>query len=100
MGQSLQNMYNNPAYARADYRAMAQRILAEDHPNAGVILNAANQWEVFTYYYPDAGNVYPLPEGRSRPNPDEIDLALSQIAAQHDRIYAIFGVKPSVTRSG
>ncbi len=90
MGQSLQNMYNNPAYARADYRAMAQRILAEDHPNAGIILNAANQWEAFTYYYPDAGNVYPLPEGRSRPTPDEIDATLSQIADQHDRIYAIF----------
>jgi hypothetical protein len=90
MGQSLQNMYGDPAYARADYRAMAQRILAEDHPNAGVILNAANQWEAFTYYYPDDGNVYPLPAGRSRPNPDDIDATLSQIAARHDRLYAIF----------
>ncbi|MCA9943889.1 MAG: hypothetical protein KC449_10430 [Anaerolineales bacterium] len=90
MRQSLQNMFSDPAYARADYRAMANRILGEDHPNAGVILNAANQWEAFTYYYPDAGNVYPLPEGRSRPNPDEIDATLSQIAARHDRIYAIF----------
>lgn len=90
MIQSLQNMYADPAYARADYRAMAQRILAEDHPNAGVILNAANQWEAFTYYFPDDGNVYPLPAGRSRPNPDDIDAALSQIAAQHNRIYAIF----------
>ena len=90
MVRSLQNMYTDPAYARADYRAMAQRILAEDHPNAGVILDAANQWEVFTYYFPDEGNVYPLPEGRSRPNPDEIDATLSQIAAQHDRLYAIF----------
>ncbi|MEZ4592785.1 MAG: hypothetical protein R3D55_16805 [Chloroflexota bacterium] len=90
MWQSLQNMYTDPAYARADYRAMAQRILAEDHPNAGVILNAANQWEAFTYYFPDDSNVYPLPEGRSRPNPDDIDATLSQIAAQHDRLYAIF----------
>ncbi|MBK8900055.1 MAG: hypothetical protein IPM53_02615 [Anaerolineaceae bacterium] len=90
MVQSLQNMVGDPAYARADYRAMARRILAEDHPNAGVILNAANQWEAFTYYFPDDGRVYPLPEGRSRPNPDEIDATLSQIAAEHDRIYAIF----------
>lgn len=90
MGQSLQNMYSDPAYARANYRGMAQRILAEDHPNAGIILNAANQWEVFTYYFPDEGNVYPLPEGRSRPKPDEIEVTLSEIAAQHDRIYAIF----------
>ncbi|MCB8979971.1 MAG: hypothetical protein H6657_21380 [Ardenticatenaceae bacterium] len=90
MWQSLQNMYGDPAYARADYRAMAQRILAEEHPNAGVILDAANQWEAFTYYFPDEGNVYPLPEGRSRPTPEAIDATLSQIAAQHDRIYAIF----------
>ncbi|MBK7894205.1 MAG: hypothetical protein IPJ90_04815 [Anaerolineaceae bacterium] len=90
MIQSLQNMHSDPAYARADYRAMAQRILAEDHPNAGVILNAANQWEAFTYYFPDDGNVYPLPEGRSRPTPEAVDAALSQIAAQHDRLYAIF----------
>ncbi len=90
MVQSLQNMYDDPAYARADYRAMANRILAEDHPHAGIILNAANQWEAFTYYYPDTGNVYPLPQGRSRPNPDEIDAALSAISAQHDRLYAIF----------
>ncbi len=90
MAQSLQNMVSDPTYARADYRSMANRILAEDHPNAGVILNAANQWEVFTYYYPDEGNVYPLPEGRSRPDPDAIDATLSQIAARHDRIYAIF----------
>ena len=90
MGQSLQNMYSEPTYARADYRSMAQRILVEAHPNAGVILNAPNQWEVFTYYFPDESNVYPLPEGRSRPNPDEIDAALSEVAAQHDRIYAMF----------
>ena len=90
MVQSLQNMYSDPAYARADYRAMANRILAEAHPNAGVILDAANQWEAFTYYYPDEGNVYPLPQGRSHPNPDEIDATLSDIAAQHDRLYAIF----------
>jgi uncharacterized membrane protein len=90
MAQSLQNMYSNPAYARADYRAMANRIVAEDHPNAGVILDAANQWEAFTYYYPDEGNVYPLPEGRSRPDPVQIDATLGEITARHDRIYAIF----------
>ncbi|GJM41150.1 MAG: hypothetical protein DHS20C20_14320 [Ardenticatenaceae bacterium] len=90
MWQSLQNMYGDPAYARADYRGMANRILAEDYPDAGIILNAANQWEAFTYYYPDGDNIYPLPEGRSRPNPDEIDASLRQIGDEHGRIYAIF----------
>ncbi len=88
--QSLQNLYTNPAYARTDYRAMAARIKAEGHPNAGVILNAANQWEAFTYYFPDESAVYPLPKGRSRPRPEVIDAALSQIASKHTRLYAIF----------
>lgn len=88
--QSLNNLYHNPAYVRADYRGMAQRILAEGHPNAAVILDAPNQWEVFTYYFPDESAVYPLPKGRSRPNPAEIDALLGEIAERYGRIYAIF----------
>lgn len=88
--QSLHNLYYNAAYARADYRALAARILAENHANAGIILNAPNQWEVFTYYYPDETAVYPLPKGRSRPQPEQIETTLREIAAQHDRLYAIF----------
>ena len=88
--QSLDNLYHNPAYARADYRGMAQRILDEAHPNAAVILDAPNQWEVFTYYFPDESVVYPLPKGRSRPNPAEIDAVLGEIAGEYGRIYAIF----------
>ncbi len=87
---SLRNLYTNPAYARADYRGMAAHILADDHPDAGIILNAPNQWEVFTYYYPDDTAVYPLPEGRSRPTPEAVAAALTTITAQHDRLYAIF----------
>ncbi len=87
--RSLNNMYHNPAYARADYRGMAAQIEAEAHPNAGVILDAPNQWEVFTYYYADE-SVYPLPKGRSHPSPAEIDATLTDIAAKHDRLYAIF----------
>ncbi|MEM7334120.1 MAG: glycosyltransferase family 39 protein [Chloroflexota bacterium] len=88
--QSLQNMYFSPAYARADYRGMAQRIIDEAHPNAGIILNAPNQWEAFTYYFPDGENVYPLPKGRTHPTEGEIDGELAPIAAQHERLYAIF----------
>lgn len=87
---SLRNLYTNPAYARADYRGMAARILADAHPGAGIILNAPNQWEVFTYYYPDDTAVYPLPKGRSHPTPGDVDAALTAITAQHDRLYAIF----------
>ena len=87
-GRALANLYNNPAYARADYRTMAARIAADAHPNAGIILDAANQWEVFTYYHRDGAPVYPLPAGR--PDPDRIAADLSEIAARHQRLYAIF----------
>lgn len=85
---SLNNLYHNPAYARADYRGMAARIAAEAHPNAGIILDAPNQWEVFTYYHRDGAPVYPLPLGQ--PDPAILEPQLAQIAADHDRIYAIF----------
>ena len=87
-GRSLQNLYFNPAYARADYRSIAARIEADDQPHAGVILNAANQWEVFTYYHRDGAPVYPIPKGQ--PQPDKIAADLAAIAARHDRLYAIF----------
>jgi hypothetical protein len=87
---SLHNLYTNPAYARADYRGIVARIEAEDHPNAGIILDAPNQWEVFTYYHREGAPVYPLPKSVSQPTPEAIAAELSQIASQHDRLYAIF----------
>ena len=85
---SLSNMYSDPLYARADYRGMASRIAAEAHPNAAVILDAPNQWEVFTYYHRDGAPVFPLPIGA--PDPSEVEPQLADIAAAHDRIYALF----------
>jgi hypothetical protein len=91
-GRSLVQMYFNPATFRADYRAIARQIAAEAHPSAAVILDAPNQWEVFTYYHrlddPAAAPVYPLPRGR--PESAAIAAELSGIAASHDRLYAIF----------
>ena len=87
---SLTNLYTNPDYARADYRGMAARIEAVGHPNAGIILDAPNQWEVFTYYHREGAPVYPLPTGVSQPTAEDIDGRLSEIAGQHTRLYAIF----------
>lgn len=91
--QSLDNMYGDPSYARADYRRIANQIAAESHPNAAILLNAANQWEVFTYYYREgeagfSAPVFPIP--RSYPDPAQIDVELKRITAEHDRIYALF----------
>ncbi len=87
-GRSLQNLYFNPAYARADYRGIAARIAADNYANAGIILNAPNQWEVFTYYHREGAPVYPIP--RNDPDPAAIDAELTDIAARHGRLYAIF----------
>lgn len=87
MAVSLANLYGDPAYARADYRGMAARI--EGYPgNAGVILVAPNQWEVFTYYHRDGAPVYPLPRGQ--PDPSLVEPELARIAAAHDRLFALF----------
>ncbi len=86
---SVHNMYNNPTYARADYRAIAAQITADNaDTNSAVILNAANQWEVFTYYYEDVGSVYPLPRGF--PDPAQIEAELLALTEQYGRLYAIF----------
>ncbi len=84
---SLRHLYADPAYARADYRAMAARIAADDG-NVGVILVAPNQWEVFTYYHRDGAPVYPLPTGQ--PDPTIVEPELARIAAAHERLYVLY----------
>jgi mannosyltransferase len=86
---ALRNYYFDPAYARDDYRGIARRILNTQHPDDAVILDSANQWEVFTYYYPDGPNVYPLP--RQRPlDQTAVETELAQIAAQHPRLFVLY----------
>jgi mannosyltransferase len=86
--RSLQNYYFDPQYARDDYRGIAQYISALEKNGDAVLLNAPNQWEIFTYYYKAELPVYPLP--RSRPL-DEAQTAeeLTEIAAEHDRLFAV-----------
>ncbi len=86
--RSLQNYYFDPQYARDDYRGIAQYISALEKQGDAVLLNAPNQWEIFTYYYKGDALVYPLP--RSRPL-DEAQTTdeLTEIAAEHNRIFAV-----------
>ncbi|MEJ2148413.1 MAG: glycosyltransferase family 39 protein, partial [Chloroflexota bacterium] len=79
----LRGLYLDPQYARDDYRAMAARILAEDGPEAAVVLDAPNQWEVFTYYYPDGPGIAPLPDSST-------EATLARLLSGHSRIYALF----------
>lgn len=89
MSASLRNLYFDPAYARDDYRAIARLVQAGARPGDAVILNAPNQWEVFTYYHRSGAQVYPLP--RTRPlDPQSTAAELEQIAARHDRLYVLW----------
>ncbi len=85
---SLLNLYGNAAFARADYRGIAAQIAGDGQLNAGIILDAPNQWEVFTYYHREGAPVYPLPKGR--PDPDIVEQQLADIADRHDRLYVLF----------
>ncbi len=83
---SLQNLYFDPAYARDDYRQIAADIRAVSRPGSAVILNAPNQWEVFTYYYPDQ-DVYPAPY---RPSVSSAERFLKPIIEEHDRLFVLY----------
>lgn len=84
---ALHETQTNPTLARDDYRGMANTITAES-ANPAVILNGANQWEVFTYYFDRVDAVYPLPQGA--PDVAAISAELTTAAANHDRLYALY----------
>ncbi len=83
---SLRNLYFNPAYARDDYRQIAADVAAQIRPGDAIILNAPNQWEVFTYYYPDQ-DVHPAPY---HPKPEQIETFLSPLVQQYRRFFVLY----------
>jgi hypothetical protein len=85
----LGNLYFNPAFARDDYRAVAARIEASARPGDAVLLNAPNQWEVFTYYHRVGAPVYPIPSARP-PDPAAVAAELAAIAAEHERLFVLW----------
>ncbi len=93
---SLYHYYTDPAYARDDYRAIANFIKAVGGPEDAVILHAEGQQEVFNYYYEQRGPnskaeapVFPLP--RQRPLDEVATLKeLEQIAGQADTVYGVY----------
>ncbi len=85
---ALNNLYTDASSFRDDYRAMAAVISSNPDTNPAIILNAPNQWEVFTYYYPDGANVYPIAKQR----PVDFDAEfnnLETIVAEHSTIYGL-----------
>ena len=87
LAPSLRNLYFNPTYARDDYRGIAADIAAVGRPGDGVILNAPNQWEVFTYYYRGDLPLYPAPY---HPTPEQVSEWLTPILASHQRLFVLY----------
>jgi len=87
-GLSLHNLYHDPRYARDDYRGIVRYIEATAGPDDAIIINAPSQIETVAYYYRGDLPMYPLP--RHRPlRRDETETELQDIAARHERVFAI-----------
>ncbi|MGC9349432.1 MAG: hypothetical protein ACP5JG_14935 [Anaerolineae bacterium] len=78
--RALDHLYHDPVFERDDYRGIAARIRAEGRPGDAILLNAPNQWEVFTYYYRGSLPVYAAPY---RPTEAEAETWVQTILAQH-----------------
>jgi hypothetical protein len=87
--RALRNYYFDPSYARADYRGIAQHIRKVGAEGDAILLNAPNQWEVFTYYYRGPLPVYPLVRSRP-PKAEAVGAELSDIATEHSRLFALY----------
>jgi len=85
---SLHNLYFDPTYFRDDYRQIAADVAAAHRPDRAqaIVLNAPNQWEVFTYYYPDR-DVYPAPY---HPRVEEVESFLSPLVERYQRLFVLY----------
>ena len=87
--RSLRNYAVDPTYARSDYRGIAALITSVEREGDAVLLNAPNQWEVFTYYYRGHATVYPLCRSRP-PDEEQVGAELETIVAQHGRLFVLY----------
>lgn len=87
--QALDALYDDPAYARADYRAIAAHLMADERPGDAIILTAPNQIEVFSYYYGGDAPLYPLPRGLGGDDA-ATQTEVEAILQQSRRVFAIF----------
>ena len=89
MAQGIPPLYNDAAYQRADYRAIAAIATSELDANDAIMLNAPNQAEVFNYYYRGAAQVYGLPAGLGGDD-SATAAAVDDLISGSDRIYVVY----------
>jgi mannosyltransferase len=82
-------LHSDPAYQRADYRAIVSAITGELRSGDAIILDAPNQEEVFRYYYQGDAPVFTLPPGLGGDD-DETHAAVDDILDQYERAFTVF----------
>ena len=87
--RGLSNLYSNPQYFRDDYRGIAKDLREWRKSGDAILLNAPNQIEVFSYYYPETADVYPMAQSRPMVLENQHDR-LRKIAAEYDRLAVIY----------
>jgi len=88
LSRSLASYYFDPAYARDDYRGLAQTIALREQPSDAVVLTAPGQIEVFDYYYHGQADLFPLPAQRPI-DPADTRARLEALAGSHDRVWLV-----------
>lgn len=89
----LDRVYHDPALARDDYRGIVAEIRGRARPGDAILLNAPNQWEVFTYYYgSQPGDILPVHPAPYRPTQAEAKAWVNEVLARHEggRIFALY----------
>jgi 4-amino-4-deoxy-L-arabinose transferase-like glycosyltransferase len=86
--RSLASYYFDPAYARDDYRGLAQTVALREQPGDAVILTAPGQIEVFGYYYRGRSDLFPLPLQRPL-DPADTRARLERIEDGHQRVWLV-----------
>lgn len=85
--KALQHLYNNPVYARDNYRGIVDVITAEARSGDAVLLNAPNQWEVFTYYY--RGEL-PILTAPYHPTEQETAAWVQDIVENYNQLFVLY----------
>jgi hypothetical protein len=86
--RSLASYFYDPAYARDDYRGLAQTVALREEPGDAVVLTAPGQIEIFDYYYRGEADVFPLPLQRPI-DPVDTRARLEAIGADHERVWLV-----------
>ena len=85
---SLRSYYQDPRYARDDYRGITTYIAAAEGSQDATVVNAPGQYETIALYYRGQSPVFPLP--RQRPiDTTATEADLGEMIKGRERIYAI-----------